>query len=425
MKKWVWITAIVLVLIIISIGVVIFTTYKRSSIDGVSSASIRIFSTGDKDIEKTQELTQELTESAWIDITNVVFRKEWTEYGGPRVVIEYDLNEEDVTPDTPVYIFIRYRQAKDGPWQLFTSELLEGNGHGIVNSPGHKQSYFWGGYEMAFDNFVKTDFRVRGIKMAKVPAGEFVIRTLPGGGKDNTQVLERAPELPLYYMARYETNLRMYTDYLNEIASTEEIGWNTKMKDDSTCGISRQKAFLGKVRFSITPGREDHPVTQISWYDARGFLLWCGLRMPREAEFEKAFQGGIFLDGDATSKKPNPNPTRSYPWGETRPDANGTYRCNAYGVEDGFPFTAPVGSFEKYNSPYSIADLAGNIEEWTLDWYTTSYHVGLDGYRMIRGGSWVEFPLVVDVISGATKSPILESGLVGCRGVYDNNGRQE
>ncbi len=418
MKKWAWISAIVLTLII-SIVVVIYKSYARTSIDGVTSASIRIISPGDKNIEKTYVHTQDMTESAWLNITNVTFRKEWTEYGGPRVIIEYDLNEKDVTPKTPAYIFIRYRPEKDGPWQTLNHELLEGNGHGIIDYPGHKESYFWGGYEMAFDNFAKADFRVRGIKMARVPAGEFVIRTLPGGGKDDTQVHDRTPDLPLFHIARYETTLRMYTDYLNEIASTEEIGWNFKMKDDSICGIRRHKAFLGKVRFSVTPGREDHPVTQISWYDARGFLHWCGLRMPREAEFEKTFQGGIFIDGDAYRENPNPYPKRSYPWGETPPDANGIYRCNAYGIEDGFPFTAPAGSFEKYNSPYNVADLAGNVEEWTLDWYTTSFHVGLDGYRMIRGGSWVEFPLVVDIISGATKSPILESGMVGCRGVFD------
>ncbi len=424
MKKWIWISAISLVLII-GTGVIIYTLRARTGVDAVTSASIRIFSPGEKDIEKTRVIYQDDKESTWIDITNVVFRKEWTEYGGPRVSIEYDLNEEDITPETPAYVFIRYRPEENGPWQLLVPELLEGNGHGIINHPGHKASYFWGVYEMAFDHFVKADFRVRGIKMARVPAGEFAIRTLPGGGKDDTQVHEWSPELPLFYMARYETSLRMYTDYLNEIASKEEIGWNARMKDDSTCGIRRHKAFFGKVRFSVIPGREEHPVTQISWYDARGFLRWCGLRLPIEAEFEKAFQGGMFLDGDASGKDPNPNPTRSYPWGETLPDANGIYRCNAYGIEDGYPFTAPVGSFEKYNSPYNIADLAGNVEEWTLDWYTTSYHVGLDGYRMIRGGSWMEFPLVVDVISGATRSPILESGLTGCRGVYDTNGSTE
>jgi formylglycine-generating enzyme required for sulfatase activity len=417
MKKWIWIGAIVFVVIIL-LGMVYYLKMARTTVDGVTSASIRIFSTGEKNIEKTLEQIQDTEESNWIDITNVVFRKEWTEYGGPRVAIAYDLEEEEVTEETPVYIFIRYRPGKKGPWKLLTDGLLEGNGHGIVTSPGHKESYLWGGYETAFDNFSRAEFRVRGMKMARVPAGEFVTRTLPGGGKDDVQVLDREPMLPLFYMARYETTLRMYTDYLNEIAPTEEIGWNTRMKDDSTCGIKRHKAFLGKVWFSVTPGREDHPVTQISWYDARGFLHWCGLRMPTEAEFEKAFQGGIYLDGDLTKAEPNPNPARSYPWGDTPPDEGGLYRCNAYGIEDGHPYTAPVGSFEDYNSPYQVADLAGNVEEWTLDWYTTTYHVGLDGFRMIRGGSWVEFPLVVDIIAGATRSPILESGLVGFRGVF-------
>jgi len=418
MKKWIWISAIILVLII-SFSVVIYTAPGITRIDAVTSASIRIFFPGDKSIKKTRVLNQASMHSTWIDITNVVIRKEWTEYGGPRVVIEYDLNEEDITLENPAYIFIRYRPEKNRPWQLLTAEFLEGNGHGIIDNPGHKVSYFWGVYEMAFDNFVKSDFRVRGIKMARVPAGEFESRALPGGGKDDTQVHERVSGLPLFYISRYETTLLMYNDYLNEIASIEEIGWNSRMKDDSICGILRHKAFLGRVRFSVIPGREDHPVTQISWYDARGFLSWCGLRMPREAEFEKAFQGGIFLDGDASGEKLNPNPKRSFPWGNTPPGANGIYRCNAYGFEDGYPYTAPVGSFEKYNSPYNVADLAGNVEEWTIDRYTTSYHVGLDGYRMIRGGSWMEFPLVVDVISGATRFPIRESGIVGCRGIFD------
>ena len=418
MKKWIWISGIVLVLLIGAM-VVIYISYSRPGVDGVSSASIRIISSGEKDIEETLILNQEETESTWINISNVVFKKEWTEYGGPRIAIEYDLQEEDITTENPAYVFFRFRPGKNGPWERLSPEILEGNGHGLVSSPGHKVSYLWGGYETALDNFNKAEFRVRGIKMARIPAGEFEIRTLPGGGRDNTRVIETDPNVPLFYMARYETTLGMYNDYLNEIASEEEIGWNTNMKDDSTCGIKRHKAFLGKVRFSVTAGRESHPVTQTSWYDARGFLLWCGLRLPREAEFEKAFQGGLFLDGDATGQMPNPRARRSYPWGDTPPDANGTYRCNAYGIEDGYPYTAPVGSFEKYNSPYNIADLAGNVEEWTLDWYSTSYHVGLDGYRMIRGGSWVEFPLVVDVISGATRSPILESGLIGFRGVYD------
>ena len=411
-----WLLAVIL---LIGAGFIIYRVSRPAGVDAVSSASIRIIAPGEKDITKTVFIQPDPDADPWLDVRNLVIRKEWTEYGGPRIAIEYELCEEDITPETPAYMFICYRPGKRKPWQLLPPENLGGNGHSLVASPGRKVCYFWGAYESAFDNITKARFRVRGIKMARVPAGEFLMRNLPGGGKDDTEVHEKVSGLPHFYMARYETTLKMYTDYLNEVATVEEIGWNRMMEDDSICGIKHQKRFLGETRFYVSKDREDHPVTQVSWYSARGFLQWCGLRLPTEAEYEKAFLGGKFLDGDSARQCPNPNPQRMYPWGDTPPDADGVYRCNAYGHMDGFSFTAPVGSFEEYNSPYNIADLSGNVGEWTLDWYTTSYHVGLDGYRMTRGGSWVEFPLVADIVSGATRSPILESGIIGFRGVYD------
>ena len=78
--------------------------------------------------------------------------------------------------------------------------------------------------------------------------------------------------------------------------------------------------------------------------------------------------------------------------------------------------TAPVGSFARFASPYGVNDLAGNINEWTLDWYQTTHHAGLDGFRMVRGGSWMDLPDGVDVISGATSLPNLESSIMGFRG---------
>ena len=139
MKKWIWIGAIIIVLIT-GTWLIISVKKARTKVDGVTSASIRIFSPGEKDIQKTREFPQDTTESTWIKISNVVFRKEWTEYGGPRIAMEYDLNEPDVTPETPVYVFIRFRPEKDGSWHLLAPGILEGNGHGIVNHPGHKNS---------------------------------------------------------------------------------------------------------------------------------------------------------------------------------------------------------------------------------------------------------------------------------------------
>ena len=217
-------------------------------------------------------------------------------------------------------------------------------------------------------------------------------------------------------MAINETTISMYVDFLNEMGK-DGSGWNDRMVNEKRCGI-RQTGIAGNFQYISIPGRENNPITYISWYDARNFLRWCGLNLPTEAMFEKAFVGGIYLDGDEKKSISNPNPERKYPWGDEVPNQEGIYRCNYAGDEDGFSHLAPVGTFSNFPSPYGINDLAGNVSEWTLDWYSTTYHIGLDGFRMIRGGSWLAEPFACDAVSGATQFPIKESSIMGFRGVY-------
>jgi endonuclease G len=82
-----------------------------------------------------------------------------------------------------------------------------------------------------------------------------------------------------------------------------------------------------------------------------------------------------------------------------------------------YAVTAPVGTFAKFASPYGICDLAGNVADWTLDWYTTSHHAGLDGFRVARGGSWMAVPAACDAVTQATQFPLKESSIMGFRGV--------
>ncbi len=350
--------------------------------------------------------------AAWLPIQNVKVRQDPTELGGPKIVIEYDLPDPSISEATPAHVFLRFSKDFGDHWQRVPTDRLRGNGFGLVEKPGHKEMTLWGSEQAGIADLGQVEIRVRALAMARIPAGDFAMKSLPGAGRDESESDKPASNLPLYYMARYETTVAMYTDYLNEVGG-EGAGWNRRMSKPDRCGIVQHS----DQTYSVVPGRENHPVTYVSWYDAMDFLNWCGLRLPTEAEWEKALRGGFYLDGDQTKKLPNPLPERPFPWGNDAPDADGVFRCNFDGEDDGFARSAPVGRFAEFASPYGICDLAGNVAEWTLDWYSTSYHVGLDGFRVARGGSWMAVPVACDAVTGATQLPLKETSIIGFRGV--------
>lgn len=351
--------------------------------------------------------------AAWLHIGDLSVWTEPTELAGPRIILEYDLAEPSLSESAPAYVFVRYRHGPEGAWRSLPEDIVGGNGLGIIPEPGHRKIIWWGTSETVFEDLGQMEFRVRAIQMIRVPGGAFSMKSLPGKGRDQSGKHEPKSALPTYYIAKNETTILMYADYLNE-ESREAVGYNTKMSSEVRCGISIQEDWS----YTVAPGREEYPITYVSWYDAMSFLRWCGLRLPTEAEWEKSYRGGLYLDGDEQKQAPNPNPDRHYPWGDAAPDADGVYRCNYDTTEDGFADLAPVGSFPEFNSPYGVCDMAGNVSEWTFDWYTTVHHAGLDGYRVARGGSWLDVPEGCDGVTGATLFPLKESSIMGFRGVY-------
>jgi len=253
--------------------------------------------------------------SKWLEISNVKARQYPTELAGPKIIFDYDIADPNISPASPAYIFIRYSTDFGKSWQLISMDSLRGNGFDIVDKPGHKQVVWWGTSQTSFGDINQVDVSIRGIAMVRVPAGRFMLKTLPAAGRDESREAKLNSNLPEFYMAKHETTISMYTDYLNEVGG-EGFGFNARMANSDRCGVVRHQ----NNTYTVQPGRGEHPINYVSWYDAANFLQWCGLRLPTESEWEKALRGGLYLDGDEARKKPNPLPERRRPWGDEAPD---------------------------------------------------------------------------------------------------------
>ena len=106
--------------------------------------------------------------------------------------------------------------------------------------------------------------------------------------------------------------------------------------------------------------RADHPVVHIAYDDALAYAEWAGRDLPTEAEWEYAARGGLAAMPFCWGEEKNPGGQQMakhflgmFPW------------LNQ--AVDGFDRTAPVGHYPA--NGFGLHDMAGNVWEWTSDWY--------------------------------------------------------
>jgi formylglycine-generating enzyme required for sulfatase activity len=274
------------------------------------------------------------------------------------------------------------------------------------------------------------------------------------GGSDERPV--HPVTVDSFWMGRYEITNGQYCDYLNFVISqglitvtsgvVYQVGSGTSYPycDTSTSSSFSQIAYSGGVFTVRTKSGRDmsnDPVVMVTWYGAAGYCNWrseqegrelgydlstwnCdfskkGYRLATEAEWEYAARGGLV--------------GRRFPWGDEIYHTQANYDSQAsYSYDKGPtrgyhplwndgvpPYTAPVGFFDgtmKYKTEYQwpgsatsyqttsgannygLYDMAGNVWEWSNDWYSSTYYSSSPTNnptgpttatsRVFRGGAW-------------------------------------
>lgn len=241
--------------------------------------------------------------------------------------------------------------------------------------------------------------------MVTVSAGPFVM------GTDNTRSdahnrPARDVNLPAYKISKYPVTNVQYARFVADTGYLPPQHWKDGL---------------------IPEGQELHPVTMVSWVNANAYLEWAGLRLPSEAEWEKAARG---TDG------------RRWPWGENMdPDRLNTY----YRVGS----TTPVDTYESGVSPFGVWDMSGNVSEWTADDFipypgsdapeevfkakvpqipnspaersmkVVEFAVTDERYKVLRGGAWKGDPFSTSTYHRNFAWPHSASDFFGFRGVAD------
>lgn len=256
-----------------------------------------------------------------------------------------------------------------------------------------------------------------GMILVFVPAGEFTM-----GSKSGDEKPIHTVDLNAFWIDKIEVTNQMFSLFISETSYQTDAEKLTPpfISRGFSFGVTQGAFQSGYGVESVEGanwqhptgqnsdifGKENFPVINISWNDAKAYCEWAGRRLPTEAEWEKAARG---TDG------------RNYPWGNDEPNSN----LANFGHNIGE--TTITGAYPSSASPYGLYDMAGNVEEWVNDWYQSDYYSTIEDLavnpqgpssgndKVIRGGSWISNSPYISVSQRSELKPTSSSNYIGFR----------
>jgi formylglycine-generating enzyme required for sulfatase activity len=244
-------------------------------------------------------------------------------------------------------------------------------------------------------------------KMTLIPAGEF---TMGRSAKDeftSCQELNQDCQLSAFMDEEpvHQVLLDAFSIDKNEVTNA----LYKACEDQGACTAPQASNSNTQSNYYGNPEFDNYPVIYVTWEQAKTYCEWRGVRLPTEAEWEKAARG---------------SDERTYPWGEKIDESFANFN---YAVSD----TTTVGSYGKGKSLYGVYDMAGNVWEWVADWYSDTYYgrspaenpsgPASGEMRVLRGGSWGLVGVSVSTSYRYARDPAESSPDLGFRCAKDAN----